>query len=112
MHACMQGILCCLNAFSGSIFLTVGITHLLSDVLHFQQEAAPGTDYPLGLAIIVLGFVLILFIEQVRKLHSGCDIRHTGNTIRSSWQGRAQHSHWCLVSSQRSWVHSGALSTV
>lgn len=61
----VQGILSVLNAFSGSVFLTVGVTHLLPDVLEYQDVALPNLDFPLGLSIIVLGFMLILFVEQV-----------------------------------------------
>jgi hypothetical protein len=61
----VQGIMSCLNAFSGSVFLTVGLAHLIPDVLHYQAEAFPAMAFPLGLALVALGFLLILFIEQV-----------------------------------------------
>jgi hypothetical protein len=63
--ACMQGLMSLLNAFSGAIFLTVGIVHLLPHVLEYQELAYPSMRYPLGLVSIVLGFLLILFVEQV-----------------------------------------------
>jgi hypothetical protein len=54
-----------LNAFSGSVFLTVGVTHLLPEVLDYQAAALPNLDFPLGTSIVIVGFMLILFIEQV-----------------------------------------------
>jgi zinc transporter ZupT len=61
----MQGFMSILNAFSGAVFLSVGITHLLPHVLEYQELAYPSMKYPLGLVTIVLGFLLILFVEQV-----------------------------------------------
>lgn len=61
----MQGLLTCLNAFSGAVFLTVGLTHLLPHVAEHEATADLDTDYPVGLAIVALGFILILFVEQI-----------------------------------------------
>jgi NADH:ubiquinone oxidoreductase subunit 6 (subunit J) len=55
----------CLNAFSGSVFLTVGILHLLPHVEEYEAAAKLSTDYPVGLACVVIGFVLVLFVELV-----------------------------------------------
>ena len=60
-----QGILCVLNAFSGSVFLTVGLIHLVPAVLEYQSDALPNMDYPLGLALVLMGFLVILCVEQV-----------------------------------------------
>ena len=54
-----------LNAFSGAVFLTVGVTHLLPEVLEFQAEAHPDMEFEIGLTFIVIGFALLLFVEQV-----------------------------------------------
>jgi zinc transporter ZupT len=55
----------CLNAFSGSVFLTVGLMHLLPHVLEYESAADLGTEYPVGLMFVVVGFLLILFVEQI-----------------------------------------------
>ena len=62
---CTQGLMAVFNAFAGAVFLTVGLTHLLPEVIHYQAEAFPDLEFPLGLALAVMGFMLILFIEQI-----------------------------------------------
>jgi hypothetical protein len=61
----VQGVLSCLNSFSGAVFLTVGLTHLLPHVAEFEANANLGTAYPVGFAIVAGGFILVLFVEQV-----------------------------------------------
>eukprot|EP00892_Ulva_mutabilis_P009091 jgi/Ulvmu1/6554/UM003_0188.1 len=60
-----HGILTCLNVFSGSIFLSVGALHLLPHVAEYEEAADLSTDYPVGNAFVILGFLLVLFMEQV-----------------------------------------------
>lgn len=62
---CIQGLLACLNAFSGGVFLTVGLTHLLPHVAEYEATADLDTDYPVGLGLVAIGFILVLFVEQV-----------------------------------------------
>ena len=45
----MQGILSLFNVATGAIFLTVGIVHLLPEVVEFQALADLDTDFPLCL---------------------------------------------------------------
>ena len=61
----MQGILSLFNVATGAIFLTVGIVHLLPEVVEFQALADLDTDFPLGFAMVVIGFCLVLFTEHV-----------------------------------------------
>jgi zinc transporter ZupT len=61
----VQGLLSCLNSFSGAVFLIVGLTHLLPHVAEYEAKANLDTDYPVGLAIVALGFILVLFVEQI-----------------------------------------------
>lgn len=61
----VQGILACLNVFSGSTFLSVGILHLLPHVTDYESMADLDTDFPVGLSLVVVGFLLVLFVEQV-----------------------------------------------
>jgi hypothetical protein len=61
----MQGLMSLLNAFSGAVFLIVGVTHLLPHVLEYQEDAYPSMKYPFGLVTICLGFLLILWIEEI-----------------------------------------------
>ena len=75
----MQGIISVLNCFSGAVFLTVGLTHLVPHVIEYQALARPSMDYPLGLALVVVGFLLILCIEQiVFDVHGAAAERRAG----------------------------------
>ena len=47
------------------MFLTVGLTHLLPHVAEYEALADLDTDYPVGLAVVALGFILVLFVEQI-----------------------------------------------
>lgn len=60
----MQGILSLFNVAAGAIFLTVGFVHLLPEVMEFQASADLG-DYPVGFALVITGFCLILFVQHV-----------------------------------------------
>lgn len=61
----MQGILALFNTASGAIFLTVGVVHLLPEVVEFEALADLPTDFPVGFSLIVLGFMMVLFVEHV-----------------------------------------------
>lgn len=61
----VQGILTCLNVFSGSVFLSVGLMHLLPHVADYEAAVDFSTEFPVGNAIVIIGFLLILFMEQV-----------------------------------------------
>lgn len=74
----MQGILTCLNAFSGAVFLTVGILHLLPDVAEYEAAAKLSTDYPVGLCFVVVGFLVILAVEHVLLDVHGSAHSHRG----------------------------------
>eukprot|EP00892_Ulva_mutabilis_P009092 jgi/Ulvmu1/6555/UM003_0190.1 len=60
-----QGILTLLNVFSGSMFLSVGVLHLLPHVAEYEEAADLSTDFPVGLSFVMVGFVLILYVERV-----------------------------------------------
>ena len=104
----MQGILCCLNALSGSVFLTVGLTHLLPDVLAYQSEAAPALEYPLGLSLVAIGFLAILFIEQVRQAWRWRFAWHFAACLECRAHGSyvTMHDSQCVLG-LASWRHDG-----
>lgn len=54
-----------LNAFSGGIFLTTGLTHVLPDALEMQAEVQGLDNYPLFPLISVITFYGLLMIERV-----------------------------------------------
>jgi zinc transporter ZupT len=61
----VQGILSLFNVGTGAVFLTVGIVHLLPEVMEFQAAADFDTEFPVGLSLVVVGFVLLLLVENV-----------------------------------------------
>lgn len=59
-----DGFMSLLNAFSGGIFLTTGLTHILPHVVESSAEVDHG-DYPLPYALVILGYMLIFLVERV-----------------------------------------------
>lgn len=53
------------NAFSGGLFISIGLIHMLGDGAKGLEAAGVGTDYPLELAIATAGFLAILLLEAV-----------------------------------------------
>ena len=52
------------NAFSGGVFLTAGLTHILPHVVESSAEVDHG-DYPLPYVLVILGYMLIFLVERV-----------------------------------------------
>jgi len=61
-----------LNTFSGGIILATGLVHLVPDVIEEQFEVELKNEYPLGMAMMTAGFLLVFFVEQVLFAGSGC----------------------------------------
>jgi len=59
-----DGFMSLLNAFSGGIFLTTGLTHILPHVVESSAEVDHG-DYPLPYVLVILGYMLIFLVERV-----------------------------------------------
>ena len=53
-----------LNAFSGGVFLTAGLTHILPHVIESSAEVDHG-DYPLPYALVIIGYLLVFLVEKV-----------------------------------------------
>jgi len=62
VHA--DGVMSLLNAFSGGVFLTAGLTHILPHVVETSMDVDHG-DYPLPYALVMLGYMLIFLVERV-----------------------------------------------
>eukprot|EP00227_Mantoniella_beaufortii_P020819 CAMPEP_0197600084 /NCGR_PEP_ID=MMETSP1326-20131121/32618_1 /TAXON_ID=1155430 /ORGANISM="Genus nov. species nov., Strain RCC2288" /LENGTH=510 /DNA_ID=CAMNT_0043167139 /DNA_START=220 /DNA_END=1752 /DNA_ORIENTATION=- len=57
-------ILAYLNAFSGGVFLTAGVTHILPHVVEASQSVDHG-DYPLPYALVMCGYLMVFLVERV-----------------------------------------------
>ena len=68
------------------MFLSVGILHLLPHVEEYEANADLGTDFPVGNSFIVLGFLVILFMEQVVFDVHGADKKPTETVARPQGQ--------------------------
>jgi zinc transporter 1/2/3 len=55
------------NSAGGGVILAVACTHLIPEVVEAFGEI--GMEYPLGLALILIGYILILFLEKVIFQH-------------------------------------------
>ena len=63
VHA--DGLMSLINAFSGGVFLTAGLTHILPHVIESAAEVDHG-DYPLPYALVVIGYLLIFLVGWCR----------------------------------------------
>lgn len=71
-------VLALANAFSGGLFLAVGIIHLLPEAAenfenYYKEGLKPGEEpdehFPFAFLITVLSFSLVLFIEKIATNH-------------------------------------------
>lgn len=53
------------NCFAAGIFLLVGIVHLLADSQEAFDETFPDDPIPLGYIIVIAGYALMVFIENI-----------------------------------------------
>ena len=87
-----------LNCFSGGVFLSAGLVHLLPHCQEAQEKLAPLLgEYPLYLVLITLGYLLVLFVERVafdvhgaahqHGPHTGVVRSHSGGLVACSLAG-------------------------
>lgn len=76
-----------LNAFSGGIFLTTGLTHILPHVVESAAEVDYG-EYPLPYALVMLGYMLIFLVERV-LFHSHAHTLESEDDHEHETQGRS-----------------------
>ena len=62
----IDSLLGLMNAFSGGVFLSAGLTHILPHVLEASESVnwSP-TAYPLPYTLVTLGYLMIFFVERV-----------------------------------------------
>lgn len=66
------------RAFSGGLFLGVGVIHLLPEAnekfeAYAEEQGKTGEQFPFAFLILVLSFSLILFIEKIATDHHNHD---------------------------------------
>jgi zinc transporter 1/2/3 len=55
-----------LNAFSGGVFLSAGLTHLFPHLMEYQEQVKiTPAGYPAGFALALTGYLFVFFIERV-----------------------------------------------
>jgi zinc transporter 1/2/3 len=55
-----------LNAFSGGVFLSAGLTHLFPHLMEYQEQVKiTPAGYPAGFALALTGYLLVFFVERV-----------------------------------------------
>ena len=90
----MTGIISLMNAFSGGIFLTAGLVHILPHVVEVGEEHEYGGKYPLSYTLVVLGYILVFFVERVLfHTHSHSEMDHEGHGAHSHGHGHAHGGH-------------------
>ncbi|GLI61957.1 hypothetical protein VaNZ11_004520 [Volvox africanus] len=87
-----------LNCFSGGIFLSAGIIHLLPHCAEAQEALGPigpnGGDYPLYLVLVVVGYCVVFYVERVLfdvhgEGHAHC--QHSNVYSHSSYYKQLSH---------------------
>jgi zinc transporter 1/2/3 len=80
-----------LNAFSGGVFLTSGLTHILPHVVETSMDVDHG-DYPLPYALVMLGYMLIFLVERV-LFHSHGHSAESEDEHATHHHGEHDHGH-------------------
>ena len=81
----MTGVISLMNAFSGGIFLTAGLVHILPHVVEVGEKKEYGGKYPLSYTLVVLGYMLVFFVERV--------LFHTHSHSEMDYEGHGAHGH-------------------
>ena len=88
----MTGVISLMNAFSGGIFLTAGLVHILPNVVKVGEENEYGGEYPLSYTLVVLGYMLVFFVERVLfHTHSHSEMDHEGHGAHGHGHGHGAH---------------------
>jgi solute carrier family 39 (zinc transporter), member 1/2/3 len=88
-----------MNAFSGGIFLSAGLTHILPHVIEAGASVTwSPKSYPLPYALVCLGYMLIFFVERVLfHTHGHTLEEHDNDEEHDAEEGgnanAAKHSH-------------------
>ena len=90
----MTGVISLMNAFSGGIFLTAGLVHILPNVVKVGEENEYGGEYPLSYTLVVLGYMLVFFVERVLfHTHSHSEMDHEGHGAHGHGHGHGHGAH-------------------
>ncbi|GMH45237.1 hypothetical protein BSKO_13194 [Bryopsis sp. KO-2023] len=75
-----------LNSFAGGVFLSTGFTHMLPHIEETESEVKGLDEYPLGSVILVIGFMIVFFVERIIfDVHTSVDtvFRSDGQEVES-----------------------------
>ena len=73
----IDSLLGLMNAFSGGIFLSAGLTHILPHVLEASASITwSPSAYPLPYTLVTLGYLMIFFVERVLFHTHGHSLEH------------------------------------
>ena len=89
-----------LNAFSGGVFLSAGLTHLFPHLMEYQEQVKiTPAGYPAGFALALTGYLLVFFIERVlfhihgHAIHPNGHDDHCCETSAEEGKKKGQHHH-------------------
>ena len=89
-----------LNAFSGGVFLSAGLTHLFPHLVEYQEQVKiTPAGYPAGFALALTGYLLVFFIERVlfhihgHAIHPNGHDDHCCETSAEEGKKKGQHHH-------------------
>lgn len=87
-----------LNAFSGGVFLSAGLTHLFPHLVEYQEQVKiTPAGYPAGFALALTGYLLVFFIERVlfhihgHAIHPNGHDDHCCETSAEEGKKKGQH---------------------
>ena len=108
-----------LNAFSGGVFLSAGLTHLFPHLIEYQEQVKISpSGYPAGFALALTGYLAVFFVERVlfhihnHSVHSDGHDDHCCETDSKTISGHAQGCGDSLTEEQkkRPYILLGAIS--
>lgn len=71
--------------------MTVGVVHLMPEVLEFEASADLGTDFPVAFSLAMVGFVIILLVQHV--LFAGAECGQAFLTSKADFEAKVVYNN-------------------